>query len=795
MATRPIVIGIQGDTSRLKKALGEAEKGVKGFAKSVGKMGAKAGLAFGAAATAVGVTGVQAASSFEKSMREVLTLLPNAGAETFGELSDQVKTFSKEFGVLPNEVIPSLYQALSAGVPQENVFEFLEVAQKAAKGGVTDLETAVDGITSVVNAYGADVLDAAEASDLMFTAVRLGKTDFTQLSNSMFQVAPIASALGVEFQDVTGALANLTAQGTPTKVAATQMKAALSELGKEGTKADKAFREIAGVGFTDFIASGGDTAEAFILLSEGAAASNQSVLDMFGSIEAGQAVLGLTSDGGEAFNATLAEMSNSAGATDAAFDTMDQGLAANFDRIKANIEVLKIEIGQKLAPLVETATAWIIDNFDNFKNIAEDVREKIVEISKKAFPIMATVVKKAVDIFKKHLLPIFKDTWKIMKKVGGFVADNSKAFIFLASVVAGALVGFKAFVAFKKVLTFIKGIKTAVIGMNAAMAANPIGLLVVAISALVAALVYAYLESEKFKNFIDKIFFFIKDELVPIFANVLGPVVSAAIDVIVERFKKMWNVVQDVIGLIKAIFSGDWSTALDKFKSLAKNTLKLVFDMFLGIPLKITTELLPKMATALVGLIKGPFEDFQHAAFGVTDKVLGFFKSLPTLLGTTIKDFANVGVDMMGSLMKGMLDGIAGAAKWVGGLAQDIGGAIIEWVNKNVIKKFNDLVQFDFSFLGKTFNFDPPDIPPIPEFAKGGIVQGPQLAMLGDNPSGTEMVVPLERANEFGFGGRSINLTVNAGFGADGAQIGSQIVQMLKQYERNNGAIPITVSS
>lgn len=60
----------------------------------------------------------------------------------------------------------------------------------AAVGGVTELETAVDGITSVVNAYGDDVLSAAEASDLMFTAVKLGKTDFTQLSASLFNVIP-----------------------------------------------------------------------------------------------------------------------------------------------------------------------------------------------------------------------------------------------------------------------------------------------------------------------------------------------------------------------------------------------------------------------------------------------------------------------------------------------------------------------------------------------------------------------------------------------------------------------------
>jgi hypothetical protein len=57
------------------------------------------------------------------------------------------------------------------------------------------------------------------------------------------------------------------------------------------------------------------------------------------------------------------------------------------------------------------------------------------------------------------------------------------------------------------------------------------------------------------------------------------------------------------------------------------------------------------------------------------------------------------------------------------------------------------------------------------------------------------MVVPLERAGDFGFGGNGINITVNAGFGADGTQIGAQIVQLLKQYERNNGAIPITVQS
>jgi hypothetical protein len=42
--------------------------------------------------------------------------------------------------------------------------------------------------------------------------------------------------------------------------------------------------------------------------------------------------------------------------------------------------------------------------------------------------------------------------------------------------------------------------------------------------------------------------------------------------------------------------------------------------------------------------------------------------------------------------------------------------------------------------------------------------------------------------------GSSINLTVNAGMGTNGAEVGRQIVDALKQYERRNGPVPITVA-
>jgi hypothetical protein len=73
----------------------------------------------------------------------------------------------------------------------------------------------------------------------------------------------------------------------------------------------------------------------------------------------------------------------------------------------------------------------------------------------------------------------------------------------------------------------------------------------------------------------------------------------------------------------------------------------------------------------------------------------------------------------------------------------------------------------------------------VPAFAKGGIVTGPTLALIGE--AGPEAVVPLSGRNA-GMG-NTINLTVNAGMGTDGASIGRDIVDAIKKYERASGPV------
>jgi hypothetical protein len=76
----------------------------------------------------------------------------------------------------------------------------------------------------------------------------------------------------------------------------------------------------------------------------------------------------------------------------------------------------------------------------------------------------------------------------------------------------------------------------------------------------------------------------------------------------------------------------------------------------------------------------------------------------------------------------------------------------------------------------------------IPFFANGGIVTKAMLGMVGE--AGAEAIIPLDRLGSMG---STYNIQVTAGMGADGKDIGTQIVNALKRYERTNGALPLTV--
>jgi TP901 family phage tail tape measure protein len=427
-------LGLKSD--QFTKGLKDARKKQKPIMEKIGGAFSKVGPMLGAAviagaavATAAvikfGKDSLMAFASFEKGMKEVFTLMPGISEKAMGKMEDDVLSLAKEMGKLPEEVVPALYQAISAGVPKENVMTFLEVASKASIGGVTSLETAVDGLTGVINAYGKENMSAARASDIMFTAVKLGKTTFEEMSNSLGDATPLAKALGVSFEELSAALATSTGITGNTAKSVTGLKNMMAELGKKGQVAAKNFEMISGKSFPDFIKGGGSMKEALDLMSAHADKTGGSIMDLFGGIEAGQAALQLTGEGAATFAANLDEMANSAGASEAAFNTMDGGITRSFEKIKASIAAAMIKIGGAIAPMVDAITPAIQQIADAigdlpWKEIGEEVA-KMAEEFKPTFKEMVKALKAAFTAampLLKIIIRLFAETQK--SQAGGF---------------------------------------------------------------------------------------------------------------------------------------------------------------------------------------------------------------------------------------------------------------------------------------------------------------------------------------------------------------------------------------
>jgi TP901 family phage tail tape measure protein len=621
--------------------LSGAEKRFTGFGGLMTKVVAGAALAGVAAIGAFAVDGVRRFSEFQTGMNEVFTLLPGLSAEAMGALTDDTRKFVREMGVAHSEAVPALYQAISAGVPRENVFDFLTIAQKAAVGGVTDLTTAVDGITSAVNAYGAETLSAGQASDLMFTAVRLGKTNFGELSASLFQVNPVASALGVNFGDVTAALAAMTAQGIPTSVATTQLRQAFVELSKDGTKTSDLFQKLAGKTFKEFIASGGNTQQALQLLEQHAQDTGVGINDLFGSVEAGSAALALTGGGTEAFTHALNEMQKSAGATDAAYAQMDQGLSRSWERIKIAVQDAALGFGQQLAPAVQ----------------------QLADLAGEHLPAMLAAAGAALTA----VIGILISIGTTLADVNGWLQEHQTVAAVALALVVAALTAWG-------VAATINAAKNVVAWVTTATAAQAAGAKhTLTTGQMVVRWAFLGAQSLLHAAKVAAAWLIAMGPIALVIAAVIGLVVLIVKnwDTIRSKTVELWNAVKAATSAAWAAIKGVFTGALDAIKAAVTQyftAYRTVIAAVLSAIQAVVTGAFNAVRSAvsaalgaLAGIASGAMGALKSAVSSGVAGVLGFFSAMP---GRIVGALGNLGGLLSGAgrdVIDGFLSGITGA--------------------------------------------------------------------------------------------------------------------------------------
>lgn len=412
------IVSIAGKVDpSLQKSLKQAS-GQFGGIKKAAKIAGAAAAAGMAAAAAVTVKAVQAAAEYEKSFAKTATLLKGTPKE-LQEYSDAIVQLSNETGTATTELTETVYNAISAGVDQSDAVEFAGQAAKLAAGGFTDSATAVDVMTTALNAYGLQAESAGKISDYLITTQNLGKTTVNELASSVGKVIPIASAYGVEMDNLSTAYAQLTAGGIATAEAGTYLKSMLNELGDSGSVVSKTLIEQTGQSFAELTGSGKSLGDIMDILGESVGGEAGAFNELWSSSEAGVGALSLLNGGAEAYNQTLEAMQNSTGATDQAYgtmtDTMEHQLAViknlgtNFlaDMGKEALPVIK-GLAEDAIPVLTGGMKQVLPMFQGMAKTIAQFLPMLVDIGEIGMPLIETSMQMLFGILS-QLMPVFQE--------------------------------------------------------------------------------------------------------------------------------------------------------------------------------------------------------------------------------------------------------------------------------------------------------------------------------------------------------------------------------------------------
>ena len=339
----PSAVGLQDSVSKLMDGTAETagrssgQKLGSSLAGTLKKVLAAAGI--GAALKSA----IESGSGFETAVAKVATIA-DTGAVSVQELNSQILNTSGSMGIAAGNIAEAAYQAISAGQDTSNAVDFAAQASKLAAAGFTTSASAVDILTTALNAYGMDAEQANHVSDVLLTTQNLGKTSVDELAGSMGRVIPLAAAYGVSVENLSSGLAIMTANGIATAEAATYTKSMLNELGDSGSKVGQILQEQTGKGFAELNAEGASLGDVLQILYDSVDGNSTEFAGLWSSVEAGTGALSLASSGADNFNSVLGKMVASTGATESAYTTMTDTFQHKTESLKTNIQNFGISV-------------------------------------------------------------------------------------------------------------------------------------------------------------------------------------------------------------------------------------------------------------------------------------------------------------------------------------------------------------------------------------------------------------------------------------------------------------------
>ena len=359
MGLQARVKGVETATERYKRemeslnqATNKAQRNLSEMGRNLQSIGTKMSMSLTLPLVATSAAAIKVANDFEFSMASIVGLV-GVASEEVQAMEDDVRSMGKAYGVSATQAADALFFITSAGLRGADATGVLEQALKASAIGLGETAVVADLATSALNAYGADVLSASDATDVMVATVREGKLQANELAGSMGRVLPLASAMGVGFNEVGAAFAALSRTGTDASEAATQIRGILSSLLNPTKQAEDALSAmgLSSENLRQVIREDGLLA-ALGILAETFKGNEEAAAQVFGNIRALSGVLDLMGANVETTRQIFANMEDNVGDTDKAFQVMSSTGAFQVKQAMAQMKDSFLALGQAIVPVV-----------------------------------------------------------------------------------------------------------------------------------------------------------------------------------------------------------------------------------------------------------------------------------------------------------------------------------------------------------------------------------------------------------------------------------------------------------
>jgi TP901 family phage tail tape measure protein len=623
------------------------------------------------AVLATALTTSKSASDFQNGMAKMSTLF-DTSKTSVSDLSKEFLTLSNKTGLSASELAEAGYQALSAGQSVDKVGKFVETAGNLAKAGFTSTTTAVDVLTTAMNAYGKSAGSADQIANKLVRTQNLGKTTVDELASAMGKVIPTASSMGVNINNLTSGYVSLTKQGIATAEATTYMNSMFNELGDSGTTLGGVIKEKTGKSFQECMNSGMSLADVLQITKQYADENGISYNELWSSAEAGKAGLAILNGGVDEFNKTVETMASDTDDVGEALEKLETPSVKAHKAIN-QIKNSGIELGtafigalaptlEKVCGVVEKATTW-------FSSLDEHTKTMIAT----AMGIGAVAS------------PVLIIGGKIISGIGSMVGKIGTAISTISSL-SGSVGG-------------LSGVLGAI--------TSPIGLVVVAITALIAIFVALYNTNEDFRNTVQSAWATIKEtistvieavkELISAFIQLVKQawdawgqdiinVVTNAFNYISTFIDSALKIVQAVIQTVTALIKGDWSGVWDGIK----NIVSTVWDAIKNL-ISAGIELVKSIIQLGLNVVKTVFTTVWNAIKGIVQAVWNDLKSVIETVLNAIKSFINTALNAIKSVFSTIWNAIKSVVTTVINAIKSVISSVFNAIKSTITNILNSI--------------------------------------------------------------------------------------------------------